>query len=186
MQNLYLFNEENKEYSMSIPYEDGAEIPSNGTLEVPPETEENETLIYNDGWEIVKDYRFTHKMCKTEGNKYIIENIEQLGEIPEGWELITNEVAEERAERNRINSLNMTKYDFYKYVCIPNEITYATLINLVNSDENIAAAWNLCERVYRGDADLITTVKKYIPAITDEILDALFIEHGKEPTAVEI
>lgn len=185
MKELYIYNEDSGELFCSQKY-DGGEIPSNGTLEIPPECGENETVVFNDGWKIVKDYRFTHKMYKTDGTKYIIENIEELGEIPEGWKLITNELAEEYAERNRINSLNMTKYDFYKYVCVPNDITYTNLITLVNSDENIAAAWNLCERVYRGDEDLIKTVKKHIPTITDEILDELFIEHGKELNTAEI
>ena len=61
MKELYIYNEDSGELFCSQKY-DGGEIPSNGTLEIPPECGENETVVFNDGWKIVKDYRFTHKI----------------------------------------------------------------------------------------------------------------------------
>ena len=90
----------------------------------------------------------------------------------------TQEQADERiaqAERERISKLSMTKYDFYKLVCKPNDIEYQDLITMVNSNDEVAAAWNLCERIYRGDETLCKYVKQFIPSITDDELDRIFL-----------
>lgn len=177
MTNLYLFNSENKEYFMTMPYE-GGDIPENATFDEIPELEENECAIYEDGWQVMKDYRFSHKMMKVEGNKYTIKNIEVLGDIPEGWELITNAEAEELQERIRLNGYNMTKLDFYKYILSPNGITYETLLQVLSQNIELKAVWDLCERVYRGDEFLNGYIRNYIPAMTDEQLDELFTTYG--------
>jgi hypothetical protein len=70
----------------------------------------------------------------------------------------------------------MTKYDFFKLVCKPYGITYAQLLQFVNANEDVAAAWNLCERVYRGDELLLPAIKQVIPTMTDELLTQIFEE----------
>ena len=86
-----------------------------------------------------------------------------------------SEEEKEQEKRERINKLSMTKYDFYKLVCKPNNIGYQDLMILINSVDEVAAAWNFCERVYRGDEILCRYVKQFIPSITDEELDSAFL-----------
>lgn len=177
MQLIYFFNVENGELFCSKKYE-GEEIPANATLDVPPETKDLETVIFEDGWKIKKDYRFTHKMLKKDGVKYIIENIEELGDIPEDYELITNEQAQEYIKRNEINALFMTKLDFYKYVLLPGRVDYATLTAELNKNMELKAVWDLCKNIFRGDEFLNKYIKNYIPDVTDETLDEVFIKYG--------
>lgn len=178
MELIYFFNETNGELFCSQKYE-GENIPANATLEEPPKTKDNETVVFEDGgWVIKKDYRFTHKMLKIEANKYLIFDINELGEIPAGYELITNEQAEEKAKRNEINSLYMTKLDFYKFVLQPGGLDYATLTAELEKNMELKAVWDLCKNIFRGDDFLNQYIKNYIPDITDEALDAVFIEHG--------
>jgi hypothetical protein len=129
----------------------------------------------------------------TEEQKEIIEEHPNYFIINSGV-LIKNpnyeqEEAEKQAQREReeaeraakeLAMLNMTKYDFYKHVCKPNGISYTELMQFVNSDEEIAAAWNLCERVYRGDKLLFNCIKQVIPDMTEEILDTIFRNYGKK------
>lgn len=79
-----------------------------------------------------------------------------------------------------LKTLKMTKYDFFKYVCQPNGITYSQLMEAVNSNDEIAGAWNLCNHVYRCDEILNKYIKNYIPNITDDELNNIFTEHNIE------
>lgn len=185
MKQLFIYNEENGELFCSQDY-NGGEIPKNGTLEVPPKTKENETVVFKDGaWVIMKDYRFTHRMIDSENN---LEFITELGNIPEGWNLITNAEAEVIEEQKRIAGLFMTKYDFYKYVLLPNGVNYETLMSVLSQSMEMKAAWDLCANVYRGDPLLNEHIKDFI-TITDEQLDEIFETYGtsnEEPNAEAI
>lgn len=85
--------------------------------------------------------------------------------------------AKRAAEAERIAKLHMTKYDFFKYVCEPYGITYDALMAVVNSNDSIKAAWNLCNHVYRGNADLNAYILTVIPTLTEEKLNEIFEEH---------
>ena len=67
----------------------------------------------------------------------------------------------------------------FKYVCKPYNVSYPMLLQLVNSSDDIAAAWDLCARVYRGDELLCANITKFIPAITADVLDIIFKEYGE-------
>lgn len=88
------------------------------------------------------------------------------------------EEQKELEEKERVAKLSMTKYDFFKYVCSPYGVTYAKLNELVNFNDEVAAAWNLCSRVYRGDETLCKYIKNFIPVITDSKLDEIFKTYG--------
>lgn len=62
--------------------------PDGATLEIPPETKENETVQFNgSSWAVIKDYR--HKFVVN--SKMEISEIDYLGEIKDGYILLTNE-----------------------------------------------------------------------------------------------
>lgn len=89
-----------------------------------------------------------------------------------------NKIANEKKER--IAKMSMTKYDFFKYVCQPYGITYKQLVAAANSTDEMAAAWNLCSAVYRGDEVLCANITKFIPALTEHKLDEIFEQYGTE------
>lgn len=82
------------------------------------------------------------------------------------------------AEQKRIAMLHITKYDFFKYICKPNNISYEQLTQLINSNEDLAAAWNLCSYVYRGDQTLNNYIFTNIENLTEETLTQIFEEHA--------
>lgn len=88
------------------------------------------------------------------------------------------EAQKEREEKERIARLNMTKQDFFNYVLKPNGFTYDKLMVIVNSSEDYKVAWNLCERVYRGDKNLVGALTQYLPHLTEKDLDNLFEQYG--------
>lgn len=92
---------------------------------------------------------------------------------------IKTEEQKEIEEKERVAKLSMTKYDFFKYVCSPYGITYAKLTEFVTSSDEVAAAWNLCARVYRGDETLCKYIKQVIPVMTDNKLDEIFKTYGE-------
>lgn len=179
---IFLFNLENGEYVAAMPYEN-KELPENATLKEVPSVDINEVAIFDkdkDDWEVFKDYRFTHKML--DGNNNVL-NIENIGEIPEEYTLITNKEAEELLEKKRIQKLYMTKYDFYKYAIKPNNIAYSQLEEILQTNDEMRAAWQLCNNVYRGDKTLCDNIGTIISSLTPEALDKLFIEYGTENEA---
>lgn len=88
------------------------------------------------------------------------------------------EAQKEREEKERIARLNMTKQDFFNCVLKPNGFTYDKLMVIVNSSEDYKVAWNLCERVYRGDENLVGALTQYLPHLTEKDLDNLFEQYG--------
>ena len=169
-----------------------------------PDLHKNQAALYdisNDDWNILPDYRGQYIVNETMNVKVQTE----LGPLPEGYIAITDKQAQkiqedpiyyvidngrliinpdyeeekEKQEKERIAKLSITKYDFYKLICQPAGLGYQQVMALVNSNDDIAAAWNFCERVYRGDELLNTYIKQFIPSITDAQLDEIFITYGK-------
>lgn len=203
---IFLWNSETKEYLRTQEAQRNPKrptdylMPANSTTEQIPNIEENEVIVWGgEHWEVKPDFRGQYMV----DSNMLPQLVRNLGELPEGFVIITPEQIlllqekgrnyfvifggelvknpnyeqeEEEKETKRIALLNMTKYDFYKYVCQPYNIGYQQLIAFVNSNDDIAAAWNLCERVYRGDELLFNAVKQVIPTMTDEELTRIFEE----------
>ena len=118
-------------------------------------------------------------------------NLEETNEALfalEAWEIMQHgqpvknpnyEKEQEQKEKERISTLSMTKYDFFKHVCKPYGVSYSELLQIVNSNQDIKAAWELCARVYRGDELLCANASKFIPGITESILDEIFKRYGE-------
>jgi len=176
-------------------------LPPNATFEKPPEKAGYAAKRENDTWVLIPDYRGQYCV----NSDMVPQEIMEAGELEEGYALISAEQIallqekgtnyfvivdgklivnpnydkeREEKEQNRIAMLHMTKYDFYKHLCQPNNITYAQLMQIVNSSDEVAAAWNLCAYIYRGDETLITQIKKYLPQISDDTLTQIFEEYG--------
>ena len=205
---IFLWNAETKEYLRTQKAQTNPKrpneylMPANSTTEQIPDISFNQVIVWNgEHWTIKNDYRGQYMV----NHEMIPEIVRNFGELPDGYVLISkNQIKtleergsnyfiivdgklvknpdyikeQEEKEQKRISHLNMTKYDFFKYVCKPNNITYQELMQFVNSNDDIAAAWNLCERVYRGDELLANAVKQVIPTITDETLTTIFEKYG--------
>ena len=76
--------------------------------------------------------------------------------------------------------LHMTKQDFFNYVCKPYGVTYSQLEAIVAGNDDLRAAWNLCNHVYRGNEQLNNYILTVLPALTAEKLTEIFEEHCAE------
>lgn len=83
-------------------------------------------------------------------------------------------------EAKRIAMLHMTKQDFFNYVCKPYGVTYSQLEAIVAGNDDLRAAWNLCNHVYRGNEQLNNYILTVLPALTAEKLTEIFEEHCAE------
>ena len=83
-------------------------------------------------------------------------------------------------EAKRIAMLHMTKQDFFNYVCKPYGITYAKLEEVIASNDDLRAAWELCNHVYRGNEQLNNYILTVLPMLTAEKLTEIFEEHCAE------
>lgn len=155
-------------------------IPANATLEAPPETSSGKKAVFDgNNWTIKQDYR---GLPQIELKSLAVTVVDYIGDIKVGYMLLSDyydsdeyKLRQEQERKKQISMLSMTKYDFYKYVCKPNNISYSELMELVNTNEDIAAAWNLCERIYRGD-ELLNKYAKSMLNLTDTELDSIFEE----------
>lgn len=173
---LYEFNETTGEYSMEMPFE--TQKTSNRTEIKPPKTKESEVAVFDketQKWEIFKDYRFTHKILKNEGNDILIKTIENFGDVPEGWKLITNAEAEIYEEQIRINKLTMTALDFIGVLQ-----TFGLSLEQIHTylDSNLAVKTQLqyCQNVYCGVAKALMPITFGEITITAEMIEQAFIE----------
>ena len=139
--------------------------------------------ILNEDIENIEVPEDVYNAYSAEPNKYIYstESIEGVEAIFDNIYTNPNYEAElQKQEQERIGKLYMTRYDFYKYIVAPSGITYDQLEEIVNSNSDMKAAWNLCGNVYRGDTTLCENIKNYIPTMTDELLTAIFEQFGKQ------
>lgn len=179
-------------------------LPAYATFKKPPSVGEHKISIFDtqkDKWLVKDDYRGCY-ICDEQMN---VQVVQEIGDLPEGFIVITEGQAEQiiqdhlwyivqdgeliknpnyeedkaKERKEYISHLAMTKYDFYKYVCKPNDITYPQLVAMVNSNEEVAAAWNLCGHVYRGDEILCEYIEQFMPTLTEDVLDEIFENYGK-------
>lgn len=94
--------------------------------------------------------------------------------LNENWEQ-----EEQTAAQKEIAMLRMTKQDFFFKVIKPCGISYTQLIQIINTDEDVAAAWDLCNHIYRGNEVLNQYIFSHISQLTVEKLDELFKQYGE-------
>lgn len=173
---LYAYNVETGEYSMTMPFETEA---GDGKTEIaPPELEDGEVAIFNveqQAWEVFKDYRFTHKMLKD--NKIFV--IEKVGEIPNGYQLITLEQAKAIEEEIRINKLTMTALDFIG-VLQSFGLTLEQIDEYLNANLAVKMQLQYCQNVFCGVAKDLMPIEFENITITAEMVEEAFkAKHGE-------
>lgn len=201
---IYSYNTETGEYSATMPYE--TETGDGKTAVAPPEIPEGKAAVYNaesQTWSLVNDYRFSHKKVDSELNIYDIEN---LGDIEDGFYLVTNETAENieltpykykiqdgnvvaktdeeylqeqtEKERQRLNLLNLTKADVLLALYEDKGITPEDIKTMLKDNVPALIKFDYASSYYRGDE----VVNALGPALgyTTEEMDYLF-ENKKFP-----
>lgn len=167
---IYTYNVETGEYSMTMPFEN--EIFEGRTDKKPPKTKINEVAVFDaekQAWQVFKDYRFTHKMIKD--NK--IFEIENFGDIPSGYDLITNDEAEEIEEKIRIDKLKMTALDFIG-VLVSFGLTLEEIDEYLKENIEIKMQLQYCQNVYCGVVKSLMPIKLKNITITAEMVEEAF------------
>lgn len=167
---LYAYNQMTGEYSMTLPFE--TEIKEGLTDVAPPKGKEGYTNVFNpetNKWKTIRDYRFTHKMLK-DGEVYTIED---LGEIPEDYTLITNAEAEILEEQIRINKLTMTPLDFIG-VLQSFGITLEEIDAYLNSNLAVKTQLTYCNSVYCGVAKSLMPIILGVKTVTAKMVEEAF------------
>ena len=147
------------------------------TTIAPPETGENETAVFNTDaqtWSVYADYRFTHKMVKDS----VVYNIEDLGEIPDGYELVTNEEAEEIEEQLRIANLTMTPLDFINFL-VEAGLTLEQINTYLEANLITKMQLTYCSNVYCGVVKDLMPITVDDITITADMVEAAFIEKNE-------
>lgn len=156
---------------MTMPFE--TEIEDGRTNIAPPEVKENEVAVYDkdaEKWNVYPDYRFTHKMIK-DNEIFVIEN---YGEIPQGYKLITNEKAEQLEEQKRVNMLTMTPLDFIN-VLVAYGLSYEQINAYLESNLQIKIQLTYCNFVYCGVAKSLMPITFGDVTITADMIEDAFI-----------
>lgn len=104
-----------------------------------------------------------------------------------GYTEAEKQQTEEQKEIERKSKLKMTKRDFFLYVLQPYEITYAALLDLLNTNDTLKACYDGCNYIYRYDEMLLANIKTMLETLCgqtfdeDELnahLDEIFEEHN--------
>lgn len=108
----------------------------------------------------VKKYRYNYQIVYTET-------------AVEAWGLTAEEEAEQEAQREaeRKAKLKMTKRDFFLYVVKPFNVTYASLMQLLQSNDDIYACYEGCNHIYRYDEMLIGNIKPMLETLIQQTID---------------
>lgn len=172
-------------------------IPPNTTTIEPVEAPEGYVTVFEDDiWTIKKDYRGRYQIDES----MTITIVKYIGDIEEGYVLLTDEQYEQILERpeyyvvqngrlvvnprlpeieaEKLAKRYMTKWDFIKHILNPLGFTYAMLKEVLSKDINLEEAWECCSYVYRGDETLCANIQKLLPGATPEYLDEAFKAYG--------
>lgn len=180
-------------------------IPANATDVKPPKTAEHETVLYNNGWEKVADYR----------NEYIVNDdmqpfkYDKLGNLPEGYICITEAQAkkiqeddlyyvisdgkliknpdynEQKAEREaeRVSHLKCTKRVFVLMLEQLGLDYFEQIEPLINANRQAKLEWELCVELERSNP-LLNVIGAQL-GITPQQIDDLFKYANGEITQEE-
>lgn len=176
-------------------------IPANATENMPPKSKTNEVVIYNNGWQIMADFR----------GEYIVNEdlepkiVEEIGNLPEGYIVITENQAQKILEDNlyyiiqdgqlvknpnydeqkqareeeRVNNLTMTALDFIGVL----QGFGLTLIQINTYLENnlpVKMQLTYCQNVYCGVAKALMPIEYEGITITAEMVEQAFKnKHGE-------
>lgn len=180
-------------------------IPANATTQKPPKVKEHETVIYNNGWEIVADFRGLY-MVNSDMNPL---KVEQIGALPEGYapaseeqvqkileddlfyivqdgQLIENPNYEEQKaarERKRIDNLQCTKRVFVLMLEQLGLDYYEQILPLIKANRQAQLEWDLCVELQRKNP-LLNVMGAQLE-ITPEQIDNLFKYANGEITQEE-
>lgn len=180
-------------------------IPANATTVKPPKAKEHEAVIYNNGWEIVADFRGLY-MVNSDMNPL---KVEQIGALPEGYapaseeqaqkileddlfyivqdgQLIENPNYEEQKaarERKRIDNLQCTKRVFVLMLEQLGLDYYEQILPLIKANRQAQLEWDLCVELQRKNP-LLNVMGAQLE-ITPEQIDNLFKYANGEITQEE-
>lgn len=180
-------------------------IPANATTQKPPKVKEHETVIYNNGWEIVADFRGLY-MVNSDMNPL---KVEQIGALPEGYapaseeqaqkileddlfyivqdgKLIENPNYEDQKaarEKERISHLKCTKRVFVLMLEQMGLDYFEQIVPLIKANRQAELEWELCVELERANPllDLIGAQLR----VTPEQIDNLFKYANGEITQKE-
>ena len=180
-------------------------IPANATIQKPPKVKEHETVIYNNGWEIVADFRGLY-MVNSDMNPL---KVEQIGALPEGYapaseeqaqkileddlfyivqdgKLIENPNYEEQKaarEKERISHLKCTKRVFVLMLEQMGLDYFEQIVPLIKANRQAELEWELCVELERANP-LLDLIGAQL-GVTPEQIDNLFKYANGEITQEE-
>ena len=148
-------------------------LPANATFTKPPKTKEHQTVVFNDGWSKVADYRGEY-IVNSDMNPFIYN---KLGNLPDGYIYITSEQANkiyeddlyyiiqdgelinnpnyeaEKAEQEqeRISHLKCTKRVFVLMLEQLGLDYFEQIEPLINANRQAKLEWSLCVELERSN-----------------------------------
>ena len=169
-------------------------IPANATTQKPPKAKKNEVAIYNNGWEIVADYRGLYMV----NSDMQPSEVTELGALPEGYAVATEEQAqkileddlfyivqdgqlienpnyeEQKAarERERIGNLQCTKRVFVLMLEQLGLDYFEQIKPLIQANRQAELEWDLCVELQRKNP-LLNVMGAQL-GVTPEQIDNLF------------
>ena len=180
-------------------------IPANATTKKPPKAKEHEAVIYNNGWEIVADFRGLYMV----NSDMQPQKVEEIGALPEGYAVATKEQAqkileddlfyivqdgqlienpnyeEQKAarERERIDNLQCTKRVFVLMLEQLGLDYYERILPLIQANRQAQLEWDLCVELQRKNP-LLDVMGAQL-GVTPEQIDNLFKYANGEITQKE-
>lgn len=169
-------------------------IPDYATTVKPPKAKANEVCIYNDGWQIMADYR--GKYIVNDGMQPLI--YDKIGNLPEGYIIITENQAnkiqeddlyyvisdgkliknpnydEQKAEEEaeRVSHLTCTKRVFVLMLEQMGLDYFEQIAPLINANRQASLEWTLCVELERANP-LLDLIGKQL-GISSAQIDKLF------------
>lgn len=180
-------------------------IPANATTKKPPKAKEHEAVIYNNGWEIVADFRGLYMV----NSDMQPQKVEEIGALPEGYAVATEEQAqkileddlfyivqdgqlienpnyeEQKAaiERERIDNLQCTKRVFVLMLEQLGLDYFEQIEPAINANRDARLEWELCVQLQRKNPLLDQLAASF--GVTSKQLDDLFKYANGEITQEE-
>lgn len=180
-------------------------IPANATDKKPPIPKTNETVIFDNRWKIVPDYRGMYMVDKSMQPK----KVEDFGNLPDGFIPITQEQAEtiqaddlyyvikdgvliknpdydkqkEDREKERVSHLKCTKRVFILMLEQMGLDYFEQILPLIKANRQAELEWELCVELERANPLLDSMGAKL--RVTPEQIDNLFKYANGEITQEE-
>lgn len=180
-------------------------IPDYATDKKPPKAKTNETVIFDNGWKIVPDYRGMYMVDESMQP----QKVEDFGDLPDGFIPITQEQAQiiekddlyyvikdgaliknpdyekqkEDREKERISHLKCTKRVFVLMLEQMGLDYFEQILPEIKANRQAELEWELCVELERANPLLDVMGKKL--GVTSEQIDKLFKYANGEITQEE-